>query len=70
MKKRRLNRIKAVLADREVKSSELAAALGKTPVSISRWCNNDSQPSLETLFAVADFLGVSVKELLVDNQKS
>jgi len=68
MKKRRLNRIKAVLADKEVKSSELAAALGKTPVSISRWCNNESQPSLETLFAVADFLGVSVKELLVDNQ--
>ena len=67
MKKKRLNRIKAVLADKEVKSSELAAALGKTPVSISRWCNNESQPSLETLFAVADFLGVSVKELLVDN---
>ena len=68
MGKKRLNRIKAVLADKEVKSSELAAALGKTPVSISRWCNNESQPSLETLFAVADFLDVSVKELLVDNQ--
>ena len=68
MAKKRLNRIKAVLADKEVKSVELAAALGKTPVAISRWCNNDSQPSLESLFAVADFLGVSVKELLVDNQ--
>lgn len=67
MSKKRLNRIKAVLADQGIKNAELAKAMDKTPVTISRWCNNDSQPTLESLFVVADFLGVSVKELLVDN---
>ena len=61
MERKRLNRIKVVLAEKEVTSAALAKALGKTPVAISRWCSNESQPSLESLFSVADFLGVNVK---------
>lgn len=56
-----------MLAEKEITSASLARGLNKTPVAISRWCSNESQPSLESLFAVAKFLGVSVKELLIDN---
>lgn len=57
-----------MLAEKEVTSAALAKALGKTPVAISRWCSNESQPSLESLFAVADFLGVNAKELIMDSK--
>ncbi|MEL7145223.1 MAG: helix-turn-helix transcriptional regulator [Bacteroidota bacterium] len=68
MEKKKLNRIKAVLAEQDVTAVELAKALNKSNVSISRWCTNESQPSLESLFEIANYLQVSVKELLVDNQ--
>ena len=67
LEKKKLNRIKAVLAEQEVTAMELANALGKSNVSVSRWCTNESQPSLESLFEIANFLKVSVKDLLVEN---
>ena len=67
MSKRKLNRIKAVLAELDITSSELAEALNKNKVSVSRWCTNESQPSLETLYEIADFLKTDVRDLLVGN---
>ena len=64
MANRKLNRIKVVLVEQGVTSAELAKALGKNPVSVSRWCTNETQPSLETLFDVADYLKVDIAELL------
>jgi putative transcriptional regulator len=65
MAKRIINRIKAVLAEKGMTSRELAAHLGKTETSISRWCTNDMQPSLETLYEVAKVLEVDIRDLLV-----
>ena len=65
MAKRNLNRIKAVLAEKNVTSRELANQLGKTETSVSRWCTNDMQPSLETLYDIAKALDVDIRELLV-----
>lgn len=65
MSKKKLNRIKAVLAELEITSAELAQALNKNTVSVSRWCTNESQPSLETLFEIAEYLKVDVSDLLI-----
>lgn len=65
MGKKVINRIKAVLAERNVTSRELAMQLGKTETSVSRWCTNDMQPSLETLHEIARVLDVDIRELLV-----
>ena len=65
MPKRNLNRIKAVLAEKNITSRELANQLGKTETSVSRWCTNDMQPSLETLFDIAKVLDIDIRELLV-----
>lgn len=46
-------------------TTELAVALGKNTISVSRWCTNESQPLLKTLFDIADFLKVDVAKLLV-----
>ena len=59
-----LNRLKAVLADAGQTNKWLAEQLGKDPVTISKWCTNSSQPSVETLMQIAKCLDVEVYELL------
>ena len=60
-----LNRIKAVLAENNKTSKELAHYLSCTESSVSRWCTNDVQPLVMTLAKIADWLEVDIRELLV-----
>ena len=63
-----LNRIKVVLVERGKTGRWLAYELGKTPVTISKWCSNSIQPDLQTLDKIAKLLEVNVKELLNDTE--
>ncbi|MDQ3111970.1 MAG: helix-turn-helix domain-containing protein [Bacteroidota bacterium] len=65
-----LNRIKSVLADKNKNNKELAKHLGKTETTISRWCTNDIQPTIETLYEISKFLRVDIRELLVSTGKA
>lgn len=67
--KRILNRIKSVLADKGKTNLWLAEKLGNNKSTISKWCTNDQQPTLETLFDIADVLEVEVCELLTSKKK-
>lgn len=60
-----LSRIKAVLAEKNTSGKDLAIHLGKTESTVSRWCTNEVQPSVETLFEISKFLKVDIRELLV-----
>lgn len=60
----RLNRIRVVLAEQERKHKWLADKLGKNPSTISLWCNNTRQPSLETLEEISKVLNVDIRQLL------
>lgn len=62
------NRIKAVLAEKGQTNIWLAEKLGKNKTTVSKWCTNDVQPTIETLFAVAKVLNVDVRELLVSTK--
>ncbi len=68
MSKQNLNRIKSVLAEKNTNNKELASHLGKTESTVSRWCTNEVQPSVETLFEISKFLKVDIRELLVSIQ--
>ena len=59
-----LNRIKAVLADKQKTSKWLAEQLGKSETTVSRWASNKIQPSLEQLFEIANVLDLDVKALI------
>lgn len=59
-----LNRIKVVLAEQNRSGKWLAAQLGKTDTTISRWVQNKVQPSVEQLFEIANVLGVEAKDLI------
>lgn len=60
-----LNRLKVVLVEKKRTGKWLAEALRKNEATVSRWCSNVSQPSVETLFEIAKVLNVDVRELLV-----
>ena len=60
-----INRIKVVLVEKKKTNKWLAEQLGKDAATVSKWCTNNAQPSLETL------LEVDPRELIVplDSQK-
>jgi len=60
------NRLKVVLAEKKKTNKELADYLNVQPGTVSRWCTNDSQPSIATLFEIAKYLDVKVSSLLVE----
>lgn len=59
-----MNRIKAVLAEMQLTSKWLAQKLGKSENTVSRWCSNRVQPSLENLVEIANVLDIEVRVLL------
>lgn len=61
---RKFNRIKAALADRDKTNKWMAEQLGKDPATVSKWCTNASQPSLETLLIISKLLDVEVNDLI------
>jgi putative transcriptional regulator len=66
-KKKVFNRIRVILAEKEITNNWLAEKIGRDRVTISRYCNNESQPTIQTLFKIADVLQVDVSELLEKN---
>ena len=60
-----LNRIKIALVEKKKTGIWLAEQLGKNPATVSRWCNNRIQPSLETIDKIAELLDINIQELLV-----
>ncbi|WP_127023736.1 helix-turn-helix transcriptional regulator [Flagellimonas beolgyonensis] len=62
------NRVKAVLAEKGKTNNWLADQLGMNTNTISKWCRNDMQPRVETLFQIAKVLDVDVRELLVSTK--
>ena len=59
-----INRIKVVLADKKRTNKWLAEQLGKDPATVSKWCTNSCQPTLETLMKIANLLEVEIAELI------
>lgn len=64
-----INRLKVVLVERKKTGKWLAEQLGKDPSTVSKWCSNSSQPSLETLDRIAEALGVDRRELINKSKK-
>jgi len=65
MPKQKYNRIKAVLAEQERSALWLAEQIGRDKSTVSRWCTNDMQPTIETFYKIAEVLDVDVRELFL-----
>ncbi len=60
----KINRLKIILAENSKTNKWLAEQLGKSEVTVSRWCTNEVQPSVETMAQIAHLLKIDIKELL------
>ena len=65
-----INRLKVVLAEKKRTNNWLATELGKNPATVSKWCTNNSQPSVELLYKIAEALDTDVKDLLRSNKSN
>ena len=63
-----INRIKAVLAEKQLTDKWLAEEIGKSENTISKWCSNKVQPSLEVLLEIATLLSIDIRELLISTK--
>jgi len=69
LSKENFNRIKAVLAEKNKTSKDLADFMDRTESSVSRWCTNDVQPPVKTLAKIARWLDVDIRDLLVSTKQ-
>jgi DNA-binding XRE family transcriptional regulator len=69
MNKKAINRLKVVLVEHGKTNKWLAEKLDKNETTVSRWCTNEVQPSLETLIKISELLNIDVKELIYSTQK-
>lgn len=60
-----INRIKVVLVEKQRTNKWLAEQLGKSENTISKWCSNKVQPSLDSLLQIANVLDVEIRSLIV-----
>ncbi len=68
MANKALNRLKLVLVELKKTAKWLAGEIGKDPVTVSKWCTNTAQLSLETLSIIAEKLDVDIRELLLPSK--
>ncbi len=55
-----LNRLKVILAEKKKTNKWLAEQLGCAPTTVSKWCTNSSQPSLETIEKISNLLDIGL----------
>lgn len=63
-----INRLKIVLVEKKRTGKWLADQLQRDPSTVSKWCSNITQPSLDTLMRISDLLEVDIHTLI--NKKS
>ena len=64
MESQKINRIKIALVENGKTGKWLAEQVGKNEATVSRWCSNKMQPSLDMLVRIAEVLNVETKDLI------
>ncbi|CAN5278613.1 hypothetical protein BH09BAC5_BH09BAC5_11090 [soil metagenome] len=63
------NRLFFTLKEKGIRQSELAEYLDVPPATVSRWCNNQSQPPTDILYSISTFLKVGPFDLMYCNTR-
>lgn len=61
---RKINRTKVMLAEKGKTNKWLSEQVGKDPATVSKWCTNMAQPTLETMMQIAKVLECSIDDLV------
>lgn len=63
------NRLKVVLAEKNISSKWLSEQLGVSRSTVSKWVTNSTQPRIETIEKLAIILDIDYTELLCLERK-
>ncbi len=63
------NNIKSVLEQQGRSQVWLSKAIDKSVNTVNAYVQNRTQPSVEVLYRIAELLGVSIKDLLIENKE-
>ena len=61
---RNINRIKVMLVEKGKNNKWLFEQVGKDSATVSKWCTNMVQPTLETMMQIAKVLDVDFNDLV------
>lgn len=64
-----MNRLREALKERGIIQTELSTRLGKSFNMVNLYVANKHQPSIPTLFQIAEILDMDVRDLLVSNKQ-
>ena len=64
-----VNRIKVVLAEKRRTAKWLSEQIGRNPATVSKWCTNTVQPSMDALLDIANTLEMNIQDLIMPTNK-
>lgn len=59
-----INRLKILLAEKGKTNKWLSEQLGVDSTTVSKWCTNSSQPSVEMIFRVMNVLDADISQVI------
>lgn len=59
-----INRLKILLVEKKKTSKWLSEQLAVNPTTVSKWCTNTSQPSLDMIFRIMHILDVDINQII------
>lgn len=68
MSNHKINRIAEILEEKGMKNNDLVIHFNIKKETVSRWVNNKQQPTLNTLYDLAKFLQVDIRDLLYPSE--
>ena len=63
-KMRDINRLKILLSEKKKTNKWLCEQLGVNPTTVSKWCTNSSQPSLEMVLKMMKVLDADINQII------
>ena len=63
-KMRDINRLKILLAEKKKTNKWLCEQLRVNPTTVSKWCTNSSQPSLEMVLKMMEVLDADINQII------
>ena len=60
------NRLRVILAEKEITNHWLAQQMGVTDMTVSRWSTNKIQPSMSQFVTISKLLEVELTDLIED----
>ena len=64
MEPKHLNRLRVIIAEKNLTNKWLSEQLGVSQATVSKWVQNNAQPNLEMLIKISKVLNVDVNDLI------